>query len=135
MMEWKMYTEKYEYRLTQIYDIIDNPQANGAVSNWDYTLGGLKGHDKAISQTSGRECMLEDSCFATMLVLKIFRFFDFVIKVSVSMQSEGIVGVMFRVEDSANYYVFEMKSLDYKRIRRVVKGESTIIISKKDGGF
>ncbi len=45
------------------------------------------------------------------------------------------MGVMFRVEDSANYYVFEMKALDYKRVRRIVKGESTVIVSKKDGGF
>ncbi len=85
MMEWKAYKEKYEYRINQIYDIIDNPEANGPQSNWDYTSSGLKGHDKAISQTVPRECMLENSCFATMLVLKIFRFFDFVIKVSVTM--------------------------------------------------
>jgi hypothetical protein len=40
------------------------------------------------------------------------------------MASEGIVGVMFRVEDSANFYVFEMKSMGFKRIRRLYKGES-----------
>lgn len=51
------------------------------------------------------------------------------------MMSEGIMGVMFRVEDSANYYVFEMKGLEYKRIRRVVRGESHTLIFKKDGGF
>ena len=32
-----------------MYDIIDNPKANGPRSNWDTTASGLKGHDKAIS--------------------------------------------------------------------------------------
>lgn len=135
MMEWSTYKEKYEYRLTQIYDIIDNPKANGGPSKWDYTSSGLKGHDKAISQTAPLECSLEDSCFATLLVLKIFRFYDFTLKTSVNMMSEGIVGIMFRVQDSANYYVFEMKGLEYKRVRRVVRGESTTLVFKKDGGF
>lgn len=42
---------------------------------------------------------------------------------------------MFRVEDSANFYVFEMKGMGYKRVRRVFKGESAIVLSKSDGGF
>lgn len=42
---------------------------------------------------------------------------------------------MFRVEDSANFYVFEMKGMAYKRVRRVYKGESEIILNKNDGGF
>jgi len=44
------------------------------------------------------------------------------------MMTEGIMGVMFRVEDSANYYVFEMKALEFKRVRRVVRGESTLLL-------
>ena len=38
------------------------------------------------------------------------------------MKSDGICGILFRVEDSANFYVFEMKNLKYKRVRRCVKG-------------
>ena len=56
LREWKTYTEKYEYRIEQIYEVIDNPQAGGPSSKWDYTLSGLKGHDKAISQTRERSC-------------------------------------------------------------------------------
>jgi hypothetical protein len=59
-----------------------------------------------------------------MLVLKIFRFYDFKIKVSVNIDSGGLVGIMFRVEDSANYYIFEMKAMEFKRVRRVVKGQT-----------
>ncbi len=51
LREWKSYIEKYEYRIEQIYEIIDNPKAGGPLSKWDYTTSGLKGHDKAISQT------------------------------------------------------------------------------------
>jgi hypothetical protein len=57
-----------------------------------------------------------------MLVLKIFRFYDFKIKVSVNVDSGGMIGIMFRAEDMANYYVFEMKAMEFKRVRRVVKG-------------
>jgi len=38
------------------------------------------------------------------------------------MSGDGIVGIIFRCEDVANYYVFEMKNLGYKRVRRIVKG-------------
>ena len=54
-----------------------------------------------------------------MAVLKIFRFYDFTIKASVLMTTEGVCGILFRVVDSGNYYVFEMKSMGYKRVRRV----------------
>jgi hypothetical protein len=115
--------------------MIDNPKGSGPTSKWGYTTSGLKGHDRAISQTRDRACAAEKGCFATMLILKIFRFYDFKIKVSVNMDSLGMVGIMFRVEDMANYYVFEMKAMEFKRIRRVVKGQSSIVAFKKDGGF
>jgi hypothetical protein len=36
--------------VTIMYDVIDNPKANGPNSKWDTTSSGLKGgHEKAIS--------------------------------------------------------------------------------------
>ena len=51
------------------------------------------------------------------------------------MQGEGIVGVVFRAEDEFNFYIFEMKQNQYKRIRRVDKGESKILEQINDGGY
>ena len=64
-----------------------------------------------------------------MALLKIYRFYDAIIKTSVLMTSDGICGIVFRAEDSANFYVFEMKNMGFKRVRRVFKGQS-----KEDGG-
>lgn len=38
------------------------------------------------------------------------------------MQSEGIVGVVFRARDQFNFYVAEFKQNKYKRLRKVVNG-------------
>lgn len=135
LQEWLPYKEEYKIMVTIMYDVIDNPKANGPNSKWDTTSSGLKGHEKAISQTAKRECGADSKCFATMAVLKIFRFYDFTLKASLLMTSEGICGVLFRVEDSGNFYAFEMKAMGFKRIRRVYKGESTVVESKNDGGF
>jgi hypothetical protein len=86
------------------------------------------GHEKAIGQTMKRECASEVNCFATMAVLKIYRFYDFKLKVSILMKSDGLCGILFRVEDSGNYYVFEMKNLKFKRVKRCVKGVCKVII-------
>ncbi len=46
-----------------------------------------------------------------MAVLKIQRFYDFVYKASILIKSDGIIGLVFRCEDIANYYVLEIKNL------------------------
>ena len=48
-----------------------------------------------------------------MALLKIYRFYDAIIKTSVLMTSDGICGIVFRAEDSANFYVFEMKNMGF----------------------
>ena len=52
------------------------------------------------------------------------------------MRGEGIAGIAFRIKDPFTFYTFEIsRKHQFKRIRRVVNGQSKIICEKKDGGY
>jgi len=58
-------------------------------------------------------------------LLKYKYWYDGVLKTSILIRDEQIVGIVFRVKDPFNYYAFELSAKHkFKRVRRVINGES-----------
>lgn len=102
---------------------------------WRYLNRNLLDHSNAITQSSN--VTIEGDGYATQLLLLYKIYYDCHFVTSV-YATEGKWGLMFRVKNLNNYMVFEAfknETHGYKRIRRVVNGESLVISQVDDGGF
>lgn len=52
------------------------------------------------------------------------------------MNNNEMVGIVFRFKDYFNHYVFEISQKEgFKRVRRLINGDSKVIAINQDGGF
>ena len=138
---YEPYIEKYELPLADIYEIHDFGQATGGPSTWSFSKSGLNGHSDAIGQTSDIQINGDrKEHFASLLKLKMKNYYDGKFCVSFLAKDTGRVGFAFRYLDEFNFYAFEMETgsagkSGYKRIRKFVNGEPTVLAIENDGGF
>lgn len=134
------FEEKYDLEIFDTYKPSDFKQANNGPSNWHFSKSSLNGHATAIGQTSAITISVDlKERYATHLKFKFRNYFDGVLRVSFLGKEQGRIGVAFRYLDQFNFYVFEMfRGADgsgFKRIRKFVNGEPTVLATEKDGGY
>ena len=134
------FEEKYDLEIFDTYKSLDFKQANNGPSSWHFSKSSLNGHATAIGQTSAMTINVDlKERYATHLKFKFRNYFDGVLRVSFLGKEQGRVGIAFRYLDQFNFYVFEMfRGADgsgFKRIRKFVNGEPTVLATEKDGGY
>lgn len=134
------FVEKYDVEIFDTYKSLDFKQANNGPSSWRFSKSSLNGHATAIGQTSAIAINVDlKERYATHLKFKFRNYFDGVLRVSFLGKEQGRVGIAFRYIDQFNFYVFEMfRGVDgsgFKRIRKFVNGEPTVLATEKDGGY
>lgn len=136
-LKYEAYHEQYSFPLSESYEIFDHPQALSSPSKWSYSKNNLLGHENAITQTSNINCLDPNGCTASFLILKYKEYYDGLIETSILLRDSDTMGILFRYKDAFNYYAFEMKQQGrgWKRIRKVVKGVSSIVSYVEDGGY
>ena len=75
---------------------------------------------------------------ATIVTLRYKEVYDGKFSARVLTRDDGILGMVFRVKDPFNYYVFEMireAKGGYKQIRKFVNGKASVIFKLDDGGY
>lgn len=138
--KYEPYTEKYDLELADMYDTHDLAQSSNKPSKWYFSKASLNGHATAIAQTSNIQISGDiKERPASLLRLKSKNYYDGRIAVSVLAKDTGRIGIVFRYLDQFNYYVFEMQrgttDSGYKRIRKFVNGEPTVLRTENDGGY
>ena len=53
ILKYDPFAEKYEFMISDLYEVYQSPEAPGNPSNWVYTKTNLNGKVQAITQTSG----------------------------------------------------------------------------------
>ena len=138
--KYEPYIENYDLKLEDVYEVHDMAQASSGPSKWSFSKDDLNGHATAIGQTSDIQINGDPKeRFASVLKLKMKNFFDGRIRVSLLAKDTGRIGIAFRYLDEFNYYVFEMErgngGSGFKRLRKFVNGESTVLAVENDGGY
>lgn len=140
-LKYEPYIEKYDLKLEDIYEIHDFVQASNKPSKWSFSKSALNGHATAIAQTSDIQINGDlKERFASLLKLKYKDFFDGRLTVSLLAKDTGRIGIAFRYLDQFNFYVFEMEksssgNTGFKRLRKFVNGEPTVLAIENDGGY
>ncbi len=93
----------------------------------------LKGHNWVIQQKSETE----DDLIGSQLIVQNRDFYDFELRFTVNINSDGTFGVAFRHKDEFNFYVLEISRKDkgFKRLRKFINGTPTLLDFKSDGGY
>ena len=138
--KYEPYIENYDFKLEDVYEVHDMAQASSGPSKWSFNKDALNGHATAIGQTSDIQINGDHKeRFASVLKLKPKTFFDGRLRVSLLAKDTGRIGIAFRYLDEFNYYVFEMErgngGSGFKRLRKFVNGEPTILAVENDGGY
>ena len=140
---YEPYIEKYELPLADVYEVHDFMQATVGPSTWTFSKSDLNGHSNAIGQTSDIQINGDTKeRYGSILKLKMKNYYDGKLSVSFLAKDTGRVGFAFRYLDEFNFYAFEMERGDtgqaesgFKRIRKFVNGEPTVLAIENDGGF
>ncbi|ORM40789.1 uncharacterized protein BXIN_2337 [Babesia sp. Xinjiang] len=106
------------------------------VPKWTVSSLSLKGVlENVISQTS--EFGARGPVSGALLNVSNAQYYDFVFSAAVFPGGSGTLGLVFRVVDDDNYYLFQMVQLNggYKRLVRMVNGIPYEIAKIEDGGF
>lgn len=116
------------------YDIFNSILLKeGKACEWHYYEYNLEGRNKIIRQINS----ITDDRSGSHLIIKNREFYDFELKFSVNLRSDGKFGVAFRYFDPFNYYLFEISTINkaYKRVLKYENGIKEILDIKYDGGI
>lgn len=106
------------------------------VPKWSVSTLSLKTTpETVISQTS--EFIAHGPVSGALLYLANANYYDFIYSAAVFAGGSGTLGLVFRVVDENNYYLFQMIQMNggFKRLVRVVNGDPFEIAKIEDGGF